>query len=96
MARQIRFDLGNFTFFASLARRVHSTSLNYVKKLDLGYGRALEERSPYLHLRDFQFVLTKENAGAVTAFYATFRNIAWILFIALQKLDLLSSRCPGC
>lgn len=62
MATQIRFDLGNFTFCASLGRRVDSTSLNFVKKLDLGYGRALEERFPYLHLRDFQFVLTEENS----------------------------------
>ena len=70
MARQISFNLGNFTFSASLGRRPNPTSQAYTKKLELSYGRALEKRFPYL--RDFGFTLTEENAGAITAFYAAY------------------------
>jgi len=70
MVRRISFNLGNFTLSASIGRRPDQSSQAYAKKLDLSYGKALEKHFPFL--RDFGFTLTEENAGAITAFYASY------------------------
>lgn len=73
MAKTIKFDIGNFSFNASLGRRPDPRPQNHAKKLDLSYGRALEKKFPCL--RDFGFVLSEENARAVTDFYAAYLPI---------------------
>lgn len=70
MAKNIVLKLGGFVLRASLGRVPPPNNTGFFRKLELGYGRALEDRYPAL--RSFGFVLTEENAGAVVGFYTSY------------------------